>query len=283
MQKKIISLLLAGLMAVAVVIPVIAQSAHAKTYKTVYTYRISPLDELIIQEKADELLSALQKKDDSYEAFFPAYMIAKYTQRTLWNMVEQTMYQTAPFISGQYRISQFSVKYTETPTSCGYILDKQLTDSQMRQTELVARDMVSDLKNKVIPEKDKLHEIYDRLNNTMVYDDNLEQKDAAGNVIKVNELAETAYGALIEHKAVCCGAAMAMSLLCYYAGIKNISMVQGYLNYKGDFGDHVWNTYFDGKDTYIIDTVNHQFMEERPKDFTYTPNRTDANTFNFTF
>lgn len=275
--RKIISALLAVLIAIAVFVPAVAQSTKtvkaAETHKC-QTYQLTPAENLIIQKKADEFLAALQSKknasDPHYVITLPSFMLMKYDRNVLWRMIELTARKRSTFIAGRYAESQFLMYGYDAPNGCGYIFKKLLTDEQMRQTEETAKNLVSDLKNKQIPEKDKVKEIYKRLDNTMSYDEQFCTIDANGKK-NTNTYSETAYGALIKHKAVCCGAAMALKLMCYYAGIKNFSMEEGYLNVNTkNYGSHAWNTYFDGKKTYLIDLVNHHCLEEKIKDCTYT-------------
>lgn len=61
-------------------------------------------------------------------------------------------------------------------------------------------------------------------------------------------------------------------------------MIYGYLTGPGvDHGGHAWNTYTDGKKTYMIDIVNFHCLEETIKDCDYKPNAINPITFRYTF
>lgn len=50
-----------------------------------------------------------------------------------------------------------------------------------------------------------------------------------------------------------------------------------------DHGGHTWNTYTDGKKTYMINIVNFHCLEETIKDCDYEPNAINSTTFRYTF
>lgn len=265
--RKTVSIVLAILMALSVVIPVIATPAKAAGTHKCKTYQLTPAEKLIIQKKADEFLSDLQDRKTSanthYVIDLPDTMIAKYGRSVLRRMIEITARKRTSFLNGRYAQSQFSLHLYDAPHGCGFIFEPLLSDAQMKQTEDAAQKAVTDLKNSSMSEKAKVQTIYNRLEKICSYDNTFATTS--------NEISETAYGALIRHKAVCCGASMALSLMCYYAGIQNVSMEEGYLYAQNrNYGSHAWNTYFDGKTKYLIDIVNHHCLEQKIKDCTYT-------------
>ena len=265
--RKTVSIVLAILMALSVVIPVVATPAKAAGTHKCKTYQLTPAEKLIIQKKADEFLSDLQDRKTSanthYVINLPDAMIAKYGRSVLQRMIEVTARKRTSFFNGRYAQSQFNMSLYDAPHGCGFIFNPLLSNAQMKQTEDAAQKAVADLKNSPISEKDKVRTIYNRLEKICSYDTDF--------TTTCNVLSETAYGALIRHKAVCCGASMAFSLMCYYAGIPNVSMEEGYLCAQNrNYGGHAWNTYFDGKTKYLIDIVNHHCLEQKIKDCTYT-------------
>ena len=272
-------------MTAIVIIPVVAKATPVQAASSPYhIYQVTPAEQVILKDRALHLQHAILTKQQPYEASFPASMLAKYSKRVLWYMVLHTMYYSVPFVEGIYRASQFTLGSYETATGCGFAFSQHLTDSQMHQTEVNASNLVSDLRNKPMSTTDKIKEVYNRQQKWMSFDTQFAQKDASGNVTHINDLSETAYGALVSHKAVCCGAAMAFSLLCYYAGIPDVTMIYGYLTGPGvDHGGHAWNTYTDGKKTYMIDIVNFHCLEETIKDCDYEPNAINSTTFRYTF
>lgn len=267
-MRRILSAILALFMAMSV-----AVSAFAGTVKhTCKTYQLSPADQLVLQKKADEFLDAMQAASSSNEEEkwvtiqVPGYLLRKYDTKVLSPLIVDTAMQQADFINGRYALSQFSLRYfvPSEKNGCGYIFRKLLSAEQMQQTESIAKSMVQDLDQKSMPEKTKIREIYNRLEKSMSYDEDFGKTK--------NEISETAYGALVRHTAVCCGASMAMSLLCHYAGITNFAMCNGALVVNGQYGGHAWNTWTNGNKTYLIDVVNHRCLKESVPGRTYLPN-----------
>lgn len=266
--RKTIGIVLAILIALSVVIPVIAAPAKAANKHICQTYTLTPVENLVMQKKADEFLSDLHDCKASstmrYEIDLPDTMITKYGRSVLRRMIELTARKRTSFLNGRYAMSQYSLHMYDTPHGCGYIFEPLLSNAQMKRAEDAAQKAVADLKTSSMPEKTKIQTIYNRLEKISSYDTNF--------AATCNEVSETAYGALIQHKAVCCGASMAFSLMCYYAGIPNVSMEEGYLSARGsNYGSHAWNVYSDGKTKYIIDIVNFHCLEPTVKNCTYKP------------
>lgn len=261
MKKKIVSAALTVLLAVAVFVPTIARSAKAASV-TCRTYRVTDAEEQIIKQQAKEYIAAMHCDKERYALSLPQSLWNKFDKQTLCGMVEVTAFQEAPFMVGRYFASRFSIKRYFSDNGAGFLFEPLLTDAQVKETENAAKAAVSDLINQPLTDRKKVQGVYDRLAKSCSFDTDFSRT--------IDERSETAYGALVRHKAVCCGESMAFCLMCHYAGIPNVAMREGYLSQNGKvIGGHAWDTFTENGKTYIIDSVNYQCLKESVKDVTY--------------
>lgn len=120
---------------------------------------------------------------------------------------------------------------------------RELRSAQMRFEEEQQRILQQIIKPKATPIQ-KILAIHDYLVNNVVYDED----DYLGR--KSSVISHTAYGAIVENKAVCEGIAYAFSLLAHKVGIE-ATVVNGI----ADGGDHAWNMIRINSDCYHIDVT----------------------------
>lgn len=100
------------------------------------------------------------------------------------------------------------------------------TEEQKKEiNQVIDQVIATEIKNTMTPEE-KIKAIHDYIINTTKYD-----KKRADNKVKEYQ-SDTAYGALVEHKAICGGYSDAMKLFLERLGIEN---------YKISSENHIWN------------------------------------------
>lgn len=110
------------------------------------------------------------------------------------------------------------------------------------ETINIVNNKVEEIYNKLITDNmtdyEKIKVIHDYIINNTVYDQERANEVTSGNVTDYNYSSNTAYGALIQGKAICGGYTDAMALFLDKFGIKN---------YKISSEQHIWNyVYIDG-------------------------------------
>ncbi|MBS5703647.1 MAG: hypothetical protein KHW93_07410 [Butyricicoccus pullicaecorum] len=119
----------------------------------------------------------------------------------------------------------------------------EFTEAQQAQAETLAQGMAKEAVAGLTQDAEKLRALHDLLVRSCVYDLETAEKEGATDGAAAPF---TAYGALVDGKAVCAGYARAFVLLCQAAGMDAIYIADERMN-------HGWNAVrLDGK-TYFID------------------------------
>lgn len=119
----------------------------------------------------------------------------------------------------------------------------EFTEAQQAQAQTLAEGIAREATRGLTDNADKLRALHDRLVRGCVYDVETAESESAADGASTPF---TAYGALVDGKAVCAGYARAFVLLCQAAGLDAI--------YVADEGmNHGWNAVRLGGQTYFID------------------------------
>lgn len=256
--KKVTSFCMAAVMAFSLYGGAAAQSVEVKGYQapeylaqpevTEQSRRMpSALDNQIIvdfnpdqQEQPQQAKEAIAKAILSLqdELDISAYELKEQDLITILEMALPSQYPLAMEMdSYAYGISRLDgyVKYIKFQ----YPYEKSVMEKRNEQTEQAISAVLARI-NPEMTELQKIKAVHDYLVSTVAYDlENLQNET-------IGRTSYTAYGALVEHKAVCQGYALAFQVLMERLGIDSLFVSSEAMN-------HAWNLVRFGGDWYHVD------------------------------
>lgn len=163
------------------------------------------------------------------------------------------VYYQNPYIMGVY---SFSCDYSNMVLKVDYLYKDSKLDSMQDKVDEESEDILNDIIDKDMSDEDKIYAIYTWFEDNCEYDDEAYKDCADNKYMKQDsdkyEYAYNAYGAIVEHKALCQGYAAGFNLLCNKAGIRS-ELITGYMN---GISPHAWNGVCIDDKWYQIDVTN---------------------------